>query len=92
MLCHVLPREKEKERNTKETLCANLDNVCNVVKMPADLAVWAATDEAEFLHGRWFDGHWDVEEMKAREFKDRLEADKNFLRLGLCGVERVTPA
>ncbi|KAM7194455.1 hypothetical protein V8F20_007981 [Naviculisporaceae sp. PSN 640] len=58
------------------------------VKLPADFAVWAATDEAEFLHGRWLDAHWDVDEIRGQEFRDSL-TDKNFSRLGLVGVQRI---
>ncbi|KAM7195416.1 NAD(P)-binding protein [Rhypophila sp. PSN 637] len=57
------------------------------VKLPGNFAVWAATDEAEFLHGRWVEAHWDVDELKSVKFRERLEGDRYFLRMGLYGVE-----
>jgi len=58
-----------------------------LVKLPADFAVWVATDEAKFLHGRWVDVHWDIDELKGPEIRERLETDNNFMRIGLSGVD-----
>ncbi|KAK4208325.1 NAD(P)-binding protein [Rhypophila decipiens] len=59
------------------------------VKLPGNFAVWAATDEAEFLHGRWVAAHWDVDELRGRELRERLAGDQNFLRMGVYGVESI---
>lgn len=61
-----------------------------LVTLPADFGVWAATDEAKFLHGRWVDAHWDIDEVKGPEIRKVLEEDKNFMRIGLSGVTDTT--
>ncbi|KAK5659735.1 hypothetical protein OQA88_946 [Cercophora sp. LCS_1] len=53
--------------------------------LPGHFAVWAASDEAKFLHGRWVAAHWDVDEMKGRMAKE-LETDRIFGRVGLLGI------
>ena len=39
------------------------------------------------MHGRWVDAHWDIDEVKGPEIRKRLEEDKNFMRIGLSGVD-----
>ena len=48
--------------------------------------MWASTQQAAFLHGRFVWANWDVDELVARkaEFKD-----PGFLKLGLQGSEWV---
>lgn len=54
--------------------------------LPGDFAVWAASKEARFLHGRLVWSGWDVEELKAMEgFKD-----VGFCRIGLQGPPAVS--
>ncbi|KAJ3538102.1 hypothetical protein NM208_g6044 [Fusarium decemcellulare] len=50
--------------------------------LPAHFAVWAATPEAEFLHGRFAWASWDVEEMKSGDVFKSVQADTDFLTLG----------
>ncbi|KAL2018062.1 hypothetical protein VTK56DRAFT_1294 [Thermocarpiscus australiensis] len=54
--------------------------------LPGQFAVWCASDEARFLHGRFVCSWWDVDEMKAADFRRRLESQYHFLRVGLVGV------
>ncbi|KAJ4251942.1 hypothetical protein NW762_011242 [Fusarium torreyae] len=51
------------------------------VSLPGDFAVWAASDEAKFLSGRFVECMWDVDELKA--IKDQLEASWNKFTVGL---------
>ncbi|KAI9692017.1 MAG: hypothetical protein M1820_009592 [Bogoriella megaspora] len=51
------------------------------VDLPGHFAVWLASKEAEFLHGRFVWAHWDVEELKG--LKGRVENEPLFLRFGL---------
>jgi hypothetical protein len=38
-----------------------------VVSLPAHFMVWAASDEAKFLNGKFVWANWDVDELKAGE-------------------------
>jgi len=53
--------------------------------LPGHFAVWAASDEARFLHGRWVAAHWDVDKLKGSVAK-ALEEDRTFGRIGLLGI------
>ncbi|KAH6959789.1 hypothetical protein BKA56DRAFT_533135 [Ilyonectria sp. MPI-CAGE-AT-0026] len=55
------------------------------VDLPSHFAVWAATKEARFLHGRVVWSKWDVDEMIAGEFREKLEAVPYFMRVGIRG-------
>ncbi|RGP60600.1 peroxisomal short-chain alcohol dehydrogenase [Fusarium sporotrichioides] len=57
------------------------------ISLPSSAAVWAASDEAAFLHGRFIWSMWDVEELASGELGKRLESDENFLRVGVHGLE-----
>jgi NAD(P)-dependent dehydrogenase (short-subunit alcohol dehydrogenase family) len=49
-------------------------------------AVWAASKEAEFLHGRLAWSSWDVEELASGEVRKRINEDHEFLRGSIVGV------
>ena len=49
------------------------------IQLPAHFAVWLASPEADFLHGRFVWAHWDVDEM-IDSFPTRLAREPNFLR------------
>ncbi|KAH8812709.1 hypothetical protein F5884DRAFT_315445 [Xylogone sp. PMI_703] len=49
-------------------------------------AVWAATKEAEFLHGRFVWASWDVEELATGEIRKRIDEDPYFLRASIVGL------
>ncbi|KAJ4483541.1 short-chain dehydrogenase/reductase [Lentinula aciculospora] len=59
--------------------------------LPGDYAVWAASPEAAWLHGRFVWAHWDVEELKAdKNFVKRLKEEKGFLRVAVQGLTEVS--
>lgn len=49
-------------------------------------AVWAASKEAAFLHGRTVWVSWDVEELATGELRKRLDDDFYFLRGTIAGL------
>jgi hypothetical protein len=51
--------------------------------LSADFIVWAASEEAAFLRGRFVFANFDVDELKAR--KNEIEQGSD-LTLGLIGV------
>ncbi|KAJ3972941.1 short-chain dehydrogenase/reductase [Lentinula raphanica] len=58
--------------------------------LPADYAVWAASPEASWLHGRFVWAHWDVEELKSdKKFMDRLTTESGFLKVAVQGLTEV---
>ncbi|KAM5349880.1 hypothetical protein ACJ41O_006385 [Fusarium nematophilum] len=56
------------------------------IKLPGDFSVWIASDEAEFLHGRFVWAKWDVEELKAGALRDRIDSDFGFIKVGVKGL------
>jgi len=52
------------------------------IKMPAHFAVWLASREADFLHGRFLWAHWDVDDMMAT-FPERIAKEPEFLKFGI---------
>ncbi|KAJ9615905.1 hypothetical protein H2200_001982 [Cladophialophora chaetospira] len=61
------------------TLSVSIDNV----HLPANFAVWLASDEADFLKGRFLWANWDISELQQRK-KEILVQD--LLRLDLHGL------
>jgi hypothetical protein len=54
--------------------------------LPGQFAVYCASEEARFLHGRFIPVWWDIEEVKNGEVGKRLESDYHFLRIGVVGL------
>ncbi|KAK4238967.1 hypothetical protein C8A03DRAFT_43339 [Achaetomium macrosporum] len=54
--------------------------------LPGQFAVWCASDEARFLHGRFLPACWDVHELKTGEARGRIELEDHFLRVGVVGL------
>jgi hypothetical protein len=54
--------------------------------LPGSFAVWAASPEAAFLHGRFVWAAWDVEELKSGPLREKLENDETFLKITVKGV------
>ncbi|KAF3062017.1 short-chain dehydrogenase [Daldinia childiae] len=54
--------------------------------LPGGFAVWAATPEAEFIHGRFVWAGWDVDELKTGELGKRLKEDRYFLKFNVNGI------
>ncbi|ENH75641.1 Dehydrogenase/reductase SDR family member 2 [Fusarium oxysporum f. sp. cubense race 1] len=53
--------------------------------LPGNFAVWAASPEAEFIHGRFVWAAWDVEELKTR-IEDGVKKNPRFLMAGIEGL------
>lgn len=51
------------------------------VSLPGDFAVWLASGESGFLHGRFVWAEWDVDELLA--LKGKMAEDPTFLTIGL---------
>ncbi|KAL0933802.1 short chain dehydrogenase [Colletotrichum truncatum] len=54
--------------------------------LPGQFAVWAASDEAKFLHGRFVWAKWDVAELREGPIRERLDNDPDFLTVGVIGL------
>lgn len=59
-----------------------------VESLPANFAVWAATNEARFLHGRFVFAKWDVKEVMDVLEREGLLECPNLLKVGVKGTER----
>ncbi|KAH7121904.1 putative short-chain dehydrogenase [Dactylonectria estremocensis] len=55
--------------------------------LPGQFAVWAASPEARFLHGRFVWAGWDVNELQEGELRERIDQDEYFLRVGVVGIQ-----
>ncbi|KAJ3850547.1 short-chain dehydrogenase/reductase [Lentinula lateritia] len=61
--------------------------------LPADFAVWSASPEAAWLHGRFVWAHWDVDELKSdNEITKRLERETGFLKVAVQGLTEISAA
>ncbi|KAF1967929.1 short chain dehydrogenase, partial [Bimuria novae-zelandiae CBS 107.79] len=58
----------------------------NSAELPGQFAVWLASVEAAFLHGRFVWTEWDVEELKSGPIRERIEQDPDFLKVGVNGL------
>lgn len=56
-------------------------------ELPGSFAVWLASPEARFLHGRFVWASWDVEELATGDIRRRLDADFEFLKVGVAGLK-----
>lgn len=54
--------------------------------LPGNYAVWAASQEAKFLHGRFTWAAWDVEELAKGEKRSSLDSNPNLLKIGVLGL------
>lgn len=54
------------------------------------MAVWAASREAEYLHGRFVWANWDVDEVK-RVLGEQIAKEPNFLKVGIEGLSESLP-
>ncbi|KAH7143299.1 hypothetical protein DER46DRAFT_640233 [Fusarium sp. MPI-SDFR-AT-0072] len=53
--------------------------------LPGNFAVWAASYETEFIHGRFVWAAWDIEELKTR-IEDSVKKNPRFLMAGIKGL------
>jgi hypothetical protein len=54
--------------------------------LPGNFAVWVASEEAAFAHGRMLAAHWDVDELKANTAVEVARKWSSLLKIGLLGV------
>lgn len=62
------------------TLCVLAEN------LPGDYAVWAASEEAKFLHGRFTWAAWDVNELSTGTIREKIDANPDYLKVGVVGL------
>ena len=62
------------------TLIPSLEN------LPGQLAVWAASPEARFLHGRFIWAEWDVEDLASGDVRKKIDEDPWYLKVGIKGL------
>lgn len=58
----------------------------NVGNLPGSYAVWAASENARFLHGRFTWCTWDIEDIASDKMKAELEKDPWLLKVGIKGL------
>ncbi|KAI0508757.1 short-chain dehydrogenase [Xylaria bambusicola] len=56
------------------------------VDLPGHFAVWAASSEAQFLHGRFVWASWDVEKLQSGDVRRRIDEDPTYLKIGIHGL------
>ncbi|EEY19310.1 conserved hypothetical protein [Verticillium alfalfae VaMs.102] len=56
------------------------------IKLPSDYGVWAATKEAEFLHGKFVWAGWDMDELRSEESQRQFERNPRHLSIRLVGI------
>ncbi|KAM0552423.1 hypothetical protein ACHAPJ_007984 [Fusarium lateritium] len=54
--------------------------------LPGHWAVWAATLQAAFLHGRFAWAAWDINDLVSGDVRKRIDNEKDFLTLKLVGL------
>ncbi|RYO86098.1 hypothetical protein DL766_000547 [Monosporascus sp. MC13-8B] len=54
--------------------------------LSGQFAVWLASPEAKFLHGRFVWVSWDVDELKSGGLRKRIDEDELFLKTGVRGL------
>jgi hypothetical protein len=57
------------------------------VDLPGAFAVWAASKEAAFAHGRILWASWDVEELASGDIRKLMEDDYDYLRISVVGIK-----
>lgn len=54
--------------------------------IPGGFAVWAASPEAQFLHGRFVWSTWDVNDLASGELRSQIDSDPWLLKVGVKGL------
>jgi len=62
------------------------DIYCGTERLCGQFAVWAATKEARFAHGRVLAAHWDVDEMENGDLEKKIAVEPNYLKIGVVGA------
>ncbi|KAF2438297.1 NAD(P)-binding protein [Karstenula rhodostoma CBS 690.94] len=55
--------------------------------LPGAFAVWAASEEAAFVHNRFVWASWDVEELARGDVRKLIEQDEDYLRVNVVGFD-----
>ncbi|KAK7185534.1 hypothetical protein DPSP01_010787 [Paraphaeosphaeria sporulosa] len=55
--------------------------------LPGAFAVWAASEEAAFVHNRLVWASWDVNELAHGDVRKRIEQDEDYLRISVIGFD-----
>lgn len=58
----------------------------NLEDLPGQFAVWAASEEAKFLHGRFVWAKWDVTELQKGPLREKIDGDPEFLQVNVKGM------
>ena len=58
--------------------------------LPGQFAAWAASNEADFLHGGFVWANWDVDELRSGEVGKQIREDEHFLKMGVEGLTEKT--
>ncbi|TLD19302.1 hypothetical protein PspLS_09758 [Pyricularia sp. CBS 133598] len=58
------------------------------VTLGGNFTVWAASEEARFLHGRFVWAKWDVEELKMGEIGHKIRTNDHYLKVGVVGLHQ----
>ena len=54
--------------------------------LPGGFALWLASKEAAFMHGRYAYASWDVEQLATGPLRKRIDEDPYFLRVNVDGM------
>lgn len=76
----IFTESAERAGYTKETI------PWDDADLPGHFAVWAASPEAAFLHGRFVWASWDVNELKSGDVRKRIDEDPLYLKVGVKGL------
>ncbi|RSL56402.1 hypothetical protein CEP54_008870 [Fusarium duplospermum] len=76
----VFTEAAQKSGYTEDTLPWTDANI------PGGFAVWAASPEAQFLHGRFVWSTWDVNDLASGELRSQIDADPWLLKVGVKGL------
>jgi hypothetical protein len=57
-----------------------------LANLPGGFAVWAASPEAHFLHGRFVWSTWDVNHLGSGELRAHIDSDPWLLKVGVKGL------
>ncbi|KAJ3540474.1 hypothetical protein NM208_g5046 [Fusarium decemcellulare] len=76
----VFTEAARKTGYTEDTLPWTDENI------PGGFAVWAASPEAQFLHGRFVWSTWDVNDLASGELRAKIDSDPWLLKVGVKGL------
>ncbi len=60
------------------------------MNLAGSFAVWAASEESRFLHGRFASANWDVQELKDGPIRQQIDQEEHFLKVGIEGLSENT--